>query len=205
MKRSQSTKTNQTIKLLTLKNLGPKLECLERQSDSRNLFFSFFNINPWNLLISLQRGGVRGPINDSDLPKALALTRRGETYSDKPGTKLDERHLEGWQQQLKAIKQQVPGSFQYLAFSPAIGRTLADAGQPTAATEHAGNSAQAQNSCSHDRGRLRACRVTPFLRVFPELSGGPCRLGSQRGVCLLLKVHSDFRGLPVLFLCMLHS
>lgn len=32
-------------------------------------------------------------MNDSDLPKAPGRTRGGETYSDKPGTKLDERHL----------------------------------------------------------------------------------------------------------------
>ena len=63
--------------MLTLKNLGPKSEYLEKYSDSRNFFF---NINPLNLFISVQRGGVRGTINNSDLPKALALPRRRENY-----------------------------------------------------------------------------------------------------------------------------
>lgn len=48
--------------------------------------FFLFNVNPLNLLISVQKGGVKGPINDSYLPKALALNRRAETYGDKPGT-----------------------------------------------------------------------------------------------------------------------
>ncbi|EQB78580.1 hypothetical protein CB1_001073068 [Camelus ferus] len=160
-----------------LKSIGPKLQYLERQFDACKFFF---NVNPLNLFVSVQGSGVGGPINYSDLPKALALTRRGETYGDKIGTKSDEGHFGVAQRALSS------------------NRSLAASGTaPTLSLGHQWMRDEPTSALSmrESRRRRRTAAVlsgqtptrgrAPLLRVFSKLSLGSSRLQSKQKDCLV--------------------